>query len=154
MDLSRRAFLAAPAALAQASSRPNILWIMADQLRFDCLGANGNPLIRTPNFDKLASRSANFQHAFVQSPVCVPSRASYFTGRYPHSHRNRVNYTPLDSREVLAQRLFRDAGYQTGSVGKLHYHPPTAAHARSTGWDRVLLDDGVSFRDPYSDYVA
>ncbi|MBI3683350.1 MAG: sulfatase-like hydrolase/transferase, partial [Acidobacteria bacterium] len=47
-----------------------------------------------------------------------------------------------------------DAGYQTGSVGKLHYHPPTAAHARSTGWDRVLLDDGVSFRDPYSDYVA
>lgn len=127
---------------------------MADQLRYDCLGANGNKLIQTPNLDKLAARSANFQQAFIQSPVCVPSRASYFTGRYPHSHKNRVNYTPLDSREQLVQKMFQEGGYQTGSVGKLHFHPPTAEHARSTGFDHVKLDDGVNATDPYSDYMA
>lgn len=154
--MTRRQLLCTPAglALAQPARRPNILWIMTDQLRFDCLGANGNRIIRTPNLDKLAARSANFQQAFVQSPVCVPSRASYFTGRYPHSHRNRVNYTPLDAREVLGQRMFHDAGYQTGVVGKLHYYPPTSDHARSLGWDRAQIDDGVGQTDRYSDYVA
>ena len=127
---------------------------MVDQLRFDCLGANGNRLIRTPNLDRLAQRSANFELAFVQSPVCVPSRASYFTARYPHSHKNRVNYTPLDASERLGQQDFHDAGYRTGVVGKLHYYPPTAKHARSLGWDEVLLDDGVGATDAYSDYVA
>jgi arylsulfatase A-like enzyme len=127
---------------------------MADQLRFDCLGANGNRLIQTPSLDKLAARSANFQLGFVQSPVCVPSRVSYFTGRYPHSHKNRVNYTPLDSREHSIQKMFQHAGYTTGSVGKLHYYPPTAEHARSTGFDYVRLDDGVVATDKYSDYVA
>ncbi|MBI3208913.1 MAG: sulfatase-like hydrolase/transferase [Candidatus Solibacter usitatus] len=152
--MTRREILTAPAAFAQTATSPNVLWIMTDQHRFDCIGANGNRLIRTPNLDGLAARSRNFQQAFVQSPVCVPSRMSYFTGRYPHSHKNRVNYTPLDSRETLAPRMFREGGYQTGSVGKLHYHPPTAAHARSMGWDKVLLDDGTSFRDDYSDYAA
>ncbi|HUQ95801.1 MAG TPA: sulfatase-like hydrolase/transferase [Bryobacteraceae bacterium] len=159
---SRRTFLATSGvALAQqqppavtTARRPNILWIMTDQHRFDCLGANGNSRIRTPNLDRLAARSANFQNAFVQAPVCVPSRASYFTGRYPHSHKNRVNYTPLDSREMLAQQIFRAAGYQTGAVGKLHYYPPTLEHARSLGWDRIQLDDGVPATDRYSDFIT
>jgi arylsulfatase A-like enzyme len=64
-----------------------------------------------------------------------------------------VNYTPCDPRKVFMQRMLRDAGYQTGSVGKLHFYPPTNEHARSTGFDRVLLDDGVASTDPYSDYV-
>lgn len=152
--MTRRTFLGTATAVAQSATRPNVLWIMADQLRFDCLGANGNGLIKTPNLDRLAAASANFQRAFVQSPVCVPSRISYFTGRYPHSHRSRVNYTPADSREVLIQQLFKDAGYRTGSVGKLHLYPPTSAHARLTGFDRVSLDDGVAATDRYSDYVA
>ncbi len=154
--MTRRDFLqtgAAPLAGA-APTRPNVLFLMADQFRFDCLGANGNRIVRTPHLDRLAAESANFSGAFVQSPVCVPSRISYQTGRYPHSHKNRVNYTPLNGGEVLMQKLLQIAGYQTGSVGKLHYFPPTAAHARSTGFDRVLLDDGVSATDRYSDYVA
>ncbi|MBL8227898.1 MAG: sulfatase-like hydrolase/transferase [Bryobacterales bacterium] len=160
--LTRRGFtqLAAGAMPASAASpqppapKPNVLWIMADQLRFDCLGVNGNKLIQTPNIDRIAARSANFQKTFVQAPVCVPSRASCFTGRYPHSHKNRVNYTPLDGREQLIQKMFQEGGYQTASVGKLHFHPPTAEHARSTGFDHVRLDDGVNATDPYSDYVA
>ena len=122
-------------------SHLNILFLMTDQQRFDGLGANGNRFIQTPNLDRLASESANFQNAFVQSPVCVPSRVTWFTGRYPHSHRNRVNYTPLDRRETLMQKRFQQAGYRTGAVGKLHLHPPTAEHARTTGFDRVLIHD-------------
>jgi len=133
--------------------RPNILFIMTDQQRFDCLAANGNPLIRTPHLDRLAARSANFSHAVVQAPVCVPSRACFFTGRYAHSHRNRVNYTPLDRAEVLMQARLREAGYRTASVGKLHLHPPTSDEARRTGFDAVELHDGASSRDAWSDYV-
>ena len=154
--LTRRTFLqaaAATSAAAQTGSRPNILFLMADQYRFDCLGANGNRIIHTPNLDRLAAQSANFTNAYVQAPVCVPSRVSYFTGRYPHSHKNRVNYTPCDPAEVFLQRMLKDAGYQTGSVGKLHLHPATAEQARSTGFDRVLLHDAHPSTDADSDYV-
>ena len=138
------------------AQRPNVLWIMADQLRFDCVGANGNRIIKTPHLDRLAEGSANFSQAFVQAPVCVPSRASFFTGRYPHSHRNRVNYTPLAASEVLLPALLKRAGYQTAIVGKSHlyYHyPPTPDEARQTGFDLVDLHDGVPFTDEWSAYV-
>ncbi|MEZ5355740.1 MAG: sulfatase-like hydrolase/transferase [Bryobacteraceae bacterium] len=155
--MNRRSFLGAVAApglsAAQPARRPNILFLMTDQQRYDTIGANGQRLVRTPNLDKLAAESANFSRCYVQSPVCVPSRVSWFTGRYPHSHRNRVNYTPLDAGEMLLQRYLKDAGYRTASVGKLHYWPPTAAHARSTGFDEVLLHDGVAKVDAESDYV-
>ena len=136
--------------------RPNILWIMADQFRYDCLGANGNSIIRTPNLDRLDGQSANFSHAFVQAPVCVPSRASFFTGRYPHSHRNRVNYTPLPATEVLLPARLQSAGYRTALVGKTHLYyqyPPTADEARRTGFELVDLHDGVYFTDEWSEYA-
>ncbi len=157
-SISRRAFVQTGAAGALAAqsppaSHPNILFIMLDQWRFDCLGANGNSLIKTPNLDRLARRSANFTQTCVQAPVCVPSRLSFFTGRYPHSHKNRVNYTPYEQPQPKMQRLLKDGGYQTGSAGKLHFHPPTAEHARETGFDKVMLDDGIGRTDPYSDYV-
>ncbi len=136
------------------AERPNILFIMTDQHRWDCLGANGNSLIQTPSLDRLAAEGASFTHFFVQAPVCVPSRVSFFTGRYPHSHRNRVNYTPLDRREVLMQKRLQDAGYITASVGKLHYHPPTSTEARRTGFDLVELHDAVPPLNRFSDYVA
>ncbi len=159
--MNRRKFLQTGSALlapgvAQASpesGRPNILILFADQFRMDCLGANGNRLIKTPNLDRLATGAANFSNHYVQAAVCVPSRISYLTGRYPHSHKNRVNYTPCDPREVMIQRIFSEHGYLTGSAGKLHFYPPTNEHARSTGFDRVYLDDGVQATDPYSDYV-
>jgi arylsulfatase len=141
-------------AASSDSARPNILFIMTDQHRWDCLGANGNELIKTPNLDRLAAQSANFTHFFVQAPVCVPSRASFFTGRYPHSHRNRVNYTPLDRGEVMMQSRLRDAGYATASVGKLHLYPPTKQEAQRTGYDTVELHDAAPSLDRFSDYIA
>ncbi|MBI1358173.1 MAG: sulfatase-like hydrolase/transferase [Acidobacteria bacterium] len=161
--LDRRTFLSAAAGglaaslasgrLQGQSRRPNILFVMTDQQRYDSLGANGNELVRTPNLDRLAGQSANFHRCYVQAPVCVPSRITWFTGRYPHSHRNRVNYTPLHADEVLIQQRLRDAGYRTASVGKLHFWPPTAEHARQTGFEKVLLHDGVPPLDGQSDYV-
>ena len=154
-DFSRRTFLQASTFTATpVATGMNVLVIMFDQWRFDCLGANGNGLIRTPNLDRLAARSARFTNTFVQAPVCVPSRVSYFTGRYPHCHKNRVNYTPYRGAEPLLQALLQKAGYKTGSVGKLHYWPGTNAHARSTGFDFVQLDDGIPRTDKFSDYVA
>jgi arylsulfatase A-like enzyme len=154
-DFSRRSFLQASTLTATpVATGMNVLVIMFDQWRFDCLGANGNGLIRTPNLDRLAARSARFTNTFVQAPVCVPSRVSYFTGRYPHCHKNRVNYTPYRGAEPLLQALLQKAGYKTGSVGKLHYWPGTNAHARSTGFDLVQLDDGIPRTDKFSDYVA
>ena len=83
---------AAPGPQAKPGS-PNILLIMTDQQRYDCVGVNGNPIIKTPHLDRLASESANFSHCFVQSPVCTPSRACFFTGRYAHAHKNRRSTT-------------------------------------------------------------
>jgi arylsulfatase len=134
--------------------KPNILFIMTDQQRWDCVGVNGNSIIRTPHLDQLASEGANFTHAFVQAPVCVPSRASFFTGRYPHSHKNRVNYTPLDRREILLQARLRDANYATASVGKLHLYPPTVEEAKRSGFNFAELHDGVPQLDRFSSYVA
>ncbi len=139
-----------------AARPPNVLWIMADQLRADCIGANGNAIIRTPALDQLAREGANFSRAFVQSPVCVPSRASFFTGRYPHSHRNRVNYTPLKADEVLLPARLQSAGYSTALVGKTHLYyayPPTPDEARRTGFERVDLHDAAGETDRWSDYI-
>jgi len=153
-DFSRRTFLqASAAAQAPMAGRPNVLVIMFDQWRFDCLGANGNRLISTPNLDMLAAKSVRFTNTFVQAPVCVPSRISYMTGRYPHCHKNRVNYTPYTQPDPMVQKLLQQAGYRTGSVGKLHFRPGTNEHARTTGFDMVQLDDGIPRTDGDSDYV-
>ena len=89
----------------------------------------------------------------MQSPVCVPSRISFFTGRYAHSHRNRVNYTPLELIGSAHASPSPRGGYQTAAVGKLHYYPPTKEEALRTGFDAVELHDGVPFTDAWSDYA-
>ena len=92
--MERRAFLAGAAAgvaagaLARAAEkpvtqRPNILWICTDQQRWDTVRALGNPQLRTPNLDKLVETGVAFTHAYCQSPICTPSRASFLTGYYP-----------------------------------------------------------------------
>ena len=90
---------------------PNILWICSDQQRFDTLGCYGNPYVKTPNLDNLAREGVLFEHAYSQSPVCTPSRASFLTGRYPRTTRCRQNGQAIPPDEVLVTKILQDAGY-------------------------------------------
>lgn len=104
-----------------SSDRPNLLFIMTDQQRFDTLAANGYAAMHTPVLDTLASSGANLQSYYTNCPVCVPSRVTLFTGRYPHSHGIRENYTlPEAGREIHLFRILRQAGYALGYSGKNH----------------------------------
>ena len=102
-------------------TRPNILWICTDQQRWDTLSFLGHAGARTPNIDRLAAEGTAFDRTYCQSPICTPSRASFLSGKYPIAHRVQRNGNegfPDDI--VLVPRLFRDAGYRTGLIGKLH----------------------------------
>ncbi len=99
--------------------RPNILFIMTDQQRFDAMSAHGGQA-RTPNLDRLGGEGADLRRFFTQSPVCVPSRCNIFSGRYPHSHRVRENHTRLDRHEPHLFKVLKQGGYRLGYVGKNH----------------------------------
>jgi arylsulfatase len=109
----------------ESGRRPNILFLMADQYRWDALGSV-NPLIKTPNLDSLAARGVRFDRAAVNAPMCLPSRYSMMTGLYPSQVgvRHNAQMCPTDEdlpAPVLAQRL-REAGYQTAGFGKTHWY--------------------------------
>lgn len=115
---------------------PNILWICTDQQRWDTISALGNQHINTPNIDRLCQRGIAFTRAYCQSTVCTPSRASFMTGRYPATtHVFRNDAGPYPSSETTAASIFKDLGYQTGLIGKLHL-----SNAKWT--ERRPTDDG------------
>ena len=121
------------------SDKPNILWICSDQQRWDTLGCYGNEFVRTPNLDALAASGTQFNHAYSQSPVCTPSRASFLTGRYPCTTRCRQNGQDIPETEVLVTKLLRDAGYTCGLSGKLHL---SACNPSVTPEMERRIDDG------------
>jgi len=101
---------------------PNILWVCTDQQRYDTIGALGNRHVSTPVIDELVATGIAFTHAYCQSPICTPSRASFLTGMYPsavHVMGNGNDHFPDDA-PPLVTRLLADAGYDCGLVGKLH----------------------------------
>jgi arylsulfatase A-like enzyme len=107
-------------AASAADRRPNILFLVADEYRHDCLGAAGHPIVKTPNLDRLAGGGMRLSRAYVAAPVCSPSRATLFTGRYPQVHGVTTNNMPFAPGEVVLPELLRAQGYTTGMVGKLH----------------------------------
>ena len=128
--------------------KPNILFITTDHQRYDCVGANGNPHIHTPVLDRLAGEGVSLDRCYVQSPLCMPSRASIWTGRYPQNHRVTDNGISLRKQEVTMAHAFSDAGYQTANIGKLHFLPHCGRdHTRNDeeyagyGYDTNLLSD-------------
>ncbi|XOV93375.1 MAG: sulfatase-like hydrolase/transferase [Bacteroidota bacterium] len=100
--------------------KPNVLYILADQFRAQATGYNGDPNARTPNIDKLASMSVNFKTAVSTSPVCTPYRSALMTGRYPLSTGMFMNDLYLPSEEYCMAEMYKDAGYETGYIGKWH----------------------------------
>jgi len=136
----------------------NVLWIMADQLRWDYLSCYGAKHIDTPNIDWLASRGVRFDRTYVQSPICGPSRMSYYTGRYVRSHGSTWNGFPLRVGEPTLGDHLRDLGVKCSLVGKTHMTPDLEGMKRlgiepdstigalvsECGFDVFVRDDGLN----------
>jgi arylsulfatase A-like enzyme len=109
--------------------RPNILLLMADQMRWDCLGSL-NPAIRTPHLDRLAREGANATAAYAPTPVCLPCRASVLTGQYASTHGAAHNFCTLpEDYDGLLPHVLRQVGYRTTMIGKSHFsncHDPAS----------------------------
>ncbi|WP_263845176.1 alkaline phosphatase family protein [Roseobacter sinensis] len=114
----------------------NILFIMCDQLRFDYLGCTGHPHLKTPHIDALAARGVRFDNAYVQSPICGPSRMSTYTGRYVRSHGATWNQTPLRVGEMTLADHLEPLGLRTALCGKTHMAPDI------DGMRRLGIDPG------------
>jgi arylsulfatase len=131
------AALGAHAVAGEPLGRPaNILFLLTDEFRHDCLGVAGHPIVKTPNLDRLAGQGVRFTRAYAASPVCSPSRATLFTGRYPQVHGVKQNNLPFNAGEIALPRLLRAHGYQTGIVGKLHLQ------AANDWFDYAQISDG------------
>lgn len=123
------------------TNRPNILWYCSDQQRFDTIAALGNPHINTPRLDQFIQQGVAFTHAFCQTPICTPSRASFLTGMYPSTMGvtgNGYDEFPAHFADRLITRRFADAGYDCGLVGKLHL-------ASAANGQEKRVDDGYRF---------
>ena len=124
MTLSRRGFLATTAGVAptfaQRADRPNIVFLLTDDHRWDALGCMGNRLIRTPHLDRMAGQGVRFRNAFVTTAICMTSRASIFTGLYARGHGILDFNTPFSEAQFARTypALLREHGYHTGFIGK------------------------------------
>src|SRR5262245_21870909 len=105
-----------------AESRPNIIFILVDDLRWDALGCMGHPFVKTPNIDRIAKEGALFKNFFVSIPLCSPSRGSFLTGQYAHKHGvvDNSDHSALSHKLITFPMLLRDAGYETACFGKWH----------------------------------
>ena len=113
--------------------KPNILYFMCDQFRYDCIAALGNRVIRTPNIDRLAARGVSFLNAYSTCPVCIPARYTVRTGREPYHTGCYENEMPVPMDGLPAKteercgkylaRTMSDLGYRTFGIGKFHTAP-------------------------------
>jgi N-acetylglucosamine-6-sulfatase len=99
---------------------PNVVFVLCDDLRWDCLGAAGHPHLRTPNIDRLAKEGVHFKNTFCTTSLCSPSRATILSGLYAHAHKVLDNFTeyPVTLPSFPAQ--LQKAGYETAYLGKWH----------------------------------
>ena len=132
--IGRRAFLTTAAgapALLVAAPHPNVLFVIADEWRAQATGYSGDPNVRTPALDRLASESVNFENAVSGHPVCCPYRASLMSGQYPLTHGVFLNDEEFKPEGITLGQAFANAGYQTGYIGKWHlYGSPDGRYER------------------------
>src|SRR3954470_1828252 len=100
--------------------RPSILLILPDQMRGQALGCMGDPDVKTPNLDRLASQGVLFRRTFANTPVCCPARAILLTGKYAHKNGMVANDLRLRESEPTLAELLASEGYHTGFIGKWH----------------------------------
>ncbi len=131
--------------------RPNILFIMTDDHAQAALSCYGNPILRTPNLDRIAADGVRFQNAFVTNSLCLPSRATYLTGQYSHTHglvtngseSGFTNEPPINNAATYPN-ILRRTGYHTGVVGKWHVNSPPLGY----DYTAILPGQGQYFDPP------
>ena len=139
---------------ALAAQRPNFLFILTDDQRWDAMGVvqreQGDkarfPWFKTPNLDRLAAGGVRFRNAFVVNSLCAPSRATFMTGRYGHSNGIVNNHTPFTDPQTVAS-LLGDAGYATGYIGKWHMGQQSGKRP-TWGYSASFVGQGVYFNCP------
>ena len=146
----------------------NILFIMCDQLRWDYLSCYGHAKLHTPNIDSLAELGLRFDRAYCQAPLCGPSRASFYSGRYMSSHGVMANNDPSRIDELTITDYLRPSGYRSALVGKAHHRKPLETllalgadaeselcrNAGSGGFEPYELHDGLLPGRKTNDYCA
>ncbi|MEZ4457018.1 MAG: sulfatase-like hydrolase/transferase, partial [Gemmatimonadales bacterium] len=133
--------LAAACRPAPQSERPNVVFLLVDDLRWDDIAVAGHPFVETPNIDRLAAEGARFLNAFAATPLCSPSRATILTGQYAHTN-GIVDNTARDSASHRLPTMalpFAAAGYRTGFMGKWHMGNDDS---RRPGWTRWVAMKG------------
>jgi arylsulfatase A-like enzyme len=123
---------------AAMTKTPNIIFILSDDHRWDHMGFANHPFLETPGMDRLAREGVSFENAFVTTSLCSPSRASFLTGTYAHTHGVKNNLTPWTGDQTTVLEYLKGAGYDVGFIGK--WHMPGAGLP-----DLDFLDRFVSF---------
>ncbi len=134
---------------AEVNSRPNVLFLICDDLNCD-IGSYRHPIVKTPNIDRLAERGVRFERAYCQYPLCGPSRASFMSGLYPDQtliHRNAVYLRERVPDVMTISQTFRSANYLATRIGKIfHYSVPkhigTSGHDDPYSWNYTINPRG------------
>ena len=147
-----------------AAERPNVIFILADDLGWGDLGCYGHPQIKTPNLDKLAQQGILFTQFYVNGSVCSPSRCAFFTGQYPSRHKIHGHYatSELNSSRGMSQfleptvpnvpKLLKSVGYKTAHVGKWHLGSNSGGpEPDAYGFDFVGTNESGGANGPQSD---
>ena len=128
-SVNRRQFLQTTAAAAAAAPfmacrgsqrKPNVVFVLSDDLRWDAMSVAGHPFLKTPNIDRIANEGVRFRNAFCTSSLCSPSRASFLSGLYAHSHQVINNFTEFPANVPSYPQRLHDGGYNTAYIGKWH----------------------------------
>jgi arylsulfatase A-like enzyme len=119
---------------------PNVLVVITDDQRWDCMGCAGHPFLKTPHLDRLAAEGARFTNAFVTTSLCSPSRATLLSGLYAHAHGVNDNFTDFPSGMPSYVKALRANGYETAYVGK--WHMGEQSDAKRPGFDYWASHEG------------
>jgi choline-sulfatase len=121
----------------------NLLFILSDQHNRDVTGCYGNPVIQTPNLDRLAARGVRFANAYTPCPICVPARASLATGRFVHQIGYWDNGFPYEGRVPSWGHCLKEQGYRVDSIGKLHFRSKNDDNGFTEEIDPLHVVEGV-----------
>ena len=125
---------------AVAGDKPNVVFVLTDDQRWDALGCAGNPYLKTPHIDRLAAEGLYFENVFCTTSLCSPSRASILSGLYAHSHGVVNNFTDYPENLPSFPRQLQSAGYETAYIGK--WHMGEKSDEKRPGFDYFVTHKG------------